>query len=345
MGNELILPGTFAEAFPTMADGIRRAWDVFSRIHSFKDIETELLKGAGLSPNTYSAYLEAVKQFYSFTEGLHPLSVRPCHIEAWYDEMIERGLSVATARVRVAGLKKFFASIRSVPGLAFYTSPFEVMDKKLADKLNRNGDRGGKLPGLSADEVKRLLGWLITDESEKGRQTHALVWFAVVTGLRAHEILQLTWGDIDVDLDTGKSYAVGTGKGGKDFRQEIGDEAALDAVRAAFWQQHRRQPKADEALFWTSAAYPGDTPRPLTYAALHQRITAVGRRAKAQGIIGRNVHITPHTLRRTAGKILDKAGASMVQIQHFLRHSNIETTGRYVDNTEPVAGFFAEALA
>ena len=104
----LVLPPTFREAFPTMADGIRQAWTVFARIHSFKDIETELLKGAGLSPATYASYLEAVKQFYSFTSGLHPLSARPCHVESWYDDMIKRGLARNSARTRVAGLKAFF---------------------------------------------------------------------------------------------------------------------------------------------------------------------------------------------------------------------------------------------
>jgi hypothetical protein len=65
------------------------------------------LLGQGLSPNTYRSYLQAVKQFYSFTEGKHPLQVTSGDIEAFYDDLVQR-VDRSTAYLRVKGLQKFF---------------------------------------------------------------------------------------------------------------------------------------------------------------------------------------------------------------------------------------------
>ena len=44
---------------------------IFDSIRSFEDLKREFLLGEGLSPNTYRNYLQAMKRFYEFTNGLH----------------------------------------------------------------------------------------------------------------------------------------------------------------------------------------------------------------------------------------------------------------------------------
>jgi hypothetical protein len=90
-----------AHNFPTV-EGLRKAQSVFESVKSFEDVERLFLKGAGLSPNTYRPYLQAVKQFYQFTNGLNPLQVRPSDIEAFYDAQVKRiDRNTAYLRIRV----------------------------------------------------------------------------------------------------------------------------------------------------------------------------------------------------------------------------------------------------
>ena len=98
------------DQFPTIKEGLTRARYIFDSIHSFEDIENVFLKGLGLSRNTYKSYLEAIKQFYHFTNGLNPLQCTDKHIENFYDHLIEKGLDTATASIRIAGLKKILSS-------------------------------------------------------------------------------------------------------------------------------------------------------------------------------------------------------------------------------------------
>ena len=110
---DLVLSADLQKSFPTIVEGLKKAENIFSQINSFEDIERLLLRGAGLSPNTYRSYLEAVKQFYSFTDGLNPLQVKPADIEGFYDDLAKR-VDRKTAYLRIRGLKKFFSGIRNV---------------------------------------------------------------------------------------------------------------------------------------------------------------------------------------------------------------------------------------
>jgi len=116
--NDLILPGEPMEVlrqthfyFPNIVEALREARTLFERIQSFEDVETYLLRGAGLSPNTYRSYLTAVRQLYDYTGGLNPLQVTPGHIEAYYDD-IAKHVDRNTAYLRIRGLKRFSRGLR-----------------------------------------------------------------------------------------------------------------------------------------------------------------------------------------------------------------------------------------
>jgi hypothetical protein len=132
--NELTIPAGMTEGFPTIIEGLKKARDIIESIKSFEDVERLFLKGAGLSANTYRAYLGAVKQFYEFSKGLSPLQVRPGDIESFYDDQMKR-VDRNTAYLRIRGLKKFFEGVHEV--IPIYTSPFEIMTERLHTKLNK----------------------------------------------------------------------------------------------------------------------------------------------------------------------------------------------------------------
>ena len=121
--NDLITIDQVQKMYPNFEAGFRKAADLFARIKSFEDIEIHLLRGAGLSPHTYSSYMVAVKALYRFTDGLNPFQIVPGHLEAFYDDL-RKTISVSSASVRMSGLKRFFSTISALmPG---YVSPDKV---------------------------------------------------------------------------------------------------------------------------------------------------------------------------------------------------------------------------
>jgi len=215
--NELtIRENGIGDQFPTIKEGLRRAKNIFDSIHSFEDIENVFLKGLGLSINTYKSYLEAIKQFYHFTNGLNPIQCTDKHIENFYDYLIEKGLDTATASLRIAGLRKFFLQVKKV--IPFYSSPFELMNDRLKRKLSFQKKGNKKTKYLTESEVKRLLEWLDRDKSPNSFLNYCIVFMLVTSGLRAAELLQLRWKDIE--YFEGEWTASFIGKGGKDSEQE-----------------------------------------------------------------------------------------------------------------------------
>jgi integrase/recombinase XerD len=333
--NDLAIRPELAETFPTLAEGIRKAQSVFDSIKSFADIERVFLKGAGLSPNTYRSYLQAVKQLYEFTEGKHPLQVRPSDIEAFYDDLVKR-VDRNTAYLRIRGLKKFFAGIRNI--LPIYTSPFEIMPEKLHEKMNRTKKGNRTKKALSPAEIRGLLAWLRGGESVRSRGDYAIVFMLVTSGLRSAELCQLKWSDLEFHEGSWKARFIG--KGGHWDEQEL-YPAAVQACREYFRAKFNRDPLPTDALFWTEERYNGDLPRPLTYHTLWQRITTLGKAARLIGIIKRELSFSPHLFRRSYATLLDKSGMHLKAIQEKTRHASIEVLAKhYIDDSEPASPHF-----
>ena len=338
--NDLIIRSEMAESFPTLVEGLAKAQRIFESIKSFDDIEQQFLLGAGLSPNTYRSYLTAVRQLYDFTEGLNPLQITPAHIEAFYDDIVKR-VDRNTAYLRIRGLKKFFSGIRNV--IPFYTSPFEIMSEKLHRKLNRTKKGNRTKKALAVAEVKRLLAWLNKDTTVKGKRDYAIVFMLVTSGLRSAELIQLHWKDLELFEGTWTARFIG--KGGKEAEQELYTEA-VETCRRYFRAQFKREPKPEDALFWTFPTYRGDQPRPLHYHALWRRIKEIGTAAREQEIVTRQLCWSPHLFRRSYATALYKSGMGIKAIQEKTRHSNIEVLVKhYIHDEEPASPYFERILA
>lgn len=345
--NDLILRGEpeavlrqIHSCFPNLLDGLRKAQSLFDRVKSFEDVELYLLRGAGLSPNTYRSYLAAVKQLYEFTDGLNPLQVTPGHIEAFYDQLAKK-VDRNTASLRIRGLKRFFQTVAGqVPG---YVSPFEVMEPALLKKLNRTKQGNRTKKALTVAEVRRLLAWLAEDLTVKGLEDYAIVFMLVTSGLRAAELVQLRWKDLELLEGTWTARFVG--KGGKDAEQEL-FTPAVEACRAYFRAQFGRDPGSADALFWTQPSFDGDPPRPLPYHSLWRRVREVGRAAQEAGIITRELDFSPHLFRRSYATCLYKSGMGIKAIQEKTRHANIEVLVKhYIHDEEPASPYFAKMLS
>jgi len=325
---------TIEKVIPNIGGALKRAAELFDSVHSFADIERVFLRGQGLSPNTYRAYLTSVKQFYSFTNGLNPLQVTPADIERFYDDLIAH-VDRNTAYLRIRGLKKFFAGIRNV--LPIYTSPFEIMPKKLQRKLNTTKKGNRTKAALTDHEINALLAFLRADSTLKGKQNYAAMYMLVTSGLRASELCSLRWHDIE-NVD-GAWSARFIGKGNKEAEQEL-YASAIETVRDTFRAQFRRQPTPDEALFWTVPQFKGDTPRAMPYHTLWYRVKEAGENAKKAEVIQRDIQFTPHLFRRSYATALYRSGMKIKAIQEKTRHASIDTLVKhYIHDEEPATPY------
>lgn len=340
---DLILRDDFRKTCPTIVEGLKRAQTIFDSIKSFEDVERLFLKGAGLCASTYQTYKKSYKYFYDFLDGKHVLQVTASDIEAWYDSMISRGLDRNTAALRVKGVKKVLEGVRNV--IPIYTSPFELMSEKLKKKLGRIKKGNRTKAALRKTEVKSILSWLEQDGSIKGLENYAITYMLVTSGLRASELLQLKWKDLQYDPESLAWTCYFTGKGQQESEQELYSEA-VGACLNYFTQAFMREPKPDDNLFWTCASFRGDIPRPLPYPTLWSRFKDIGKQIISEQIISRTLIITPHTLRRTYATLLSKQGMGLKAIQLKTRHASIETLAKhYIDDSEPAAPYLEKILA
>lgn len=163
------------------------------------------------------------------------------------------------------------------------------------------------------------------------------------SGLRASELCQLEWGDLD--FASGKWTARFIGKGAKDAEQEL-FPAAVEACRQYFGCHFRRAPRPEDALFYTVPTFPHQEPEPMTPHTLWTRVRSMGAAAVEAGVITRELQFSRHLFRRSYATLLYKSGMKLKAIQNLTRHANIETLCKhYVDDSEPATPFLAQALA
>lgn len=303
-------------------------------IESMADVERLLLRGQGLSANTYRNYLGAVRSMYTFTDGLNPLQWTPADIEAFYDHLREKN-GISTAYNRMAGLRNFCKQVAGQM-LGAWESPFDIMNERSRTKLATT-QKGEQKTALSRDELASLMAYLEADTSLLGLQNRATILVLLTTGLRAQEACDLTYESLDHDTDAGVWFVTGVGKGDKAFREEIHPEA-VTAVRKAFKARHKRDMHAGDYLLHTTRGR-------LRKPALWLRLQTIGEELKSQGILRQSVEFSAHLFRRTFLTQLSKAGMSVRALQHHSRHANIETLmNHYIDDHESTRPYLDRIL-
>ena len=337
--NDLIIPSETLENLPNIKEGILKAKQLFDEVKSFEDLERTFLRGEGLSAGTYRVYLQSVKSFYQFTEGGHPFQVRPADIEAWYDSMRER-LDLATCYNRIMGLKRFFAGIeKQVP---FFLSPFNKMSEKLKSKLYAAKKGRKKVKALTIQEVKRIIREYPA-VSVREKEDLAIFYFLVTSGLRAFELLQLRWGDIE-EYD-GTLFAGFTQKGGEIVQQELYGPA-VESAREYFKAQFKKSPSREDRLFWTVPAFACHKPEPMGYHVLLFRMKKFGEQLQTLGIIKRKIDWTVHITRRSYATILYRSGMKVKALQEKTRHKSRDILiDHYISDSESAQPYFAKIFA
>lgn len=316
-----------------------RSWDDFAR---------EFLLGEGHSPNTTRGYLTSCRQFYDFCDGVHPAHcdiATPERIESFYDSVIATGADIDTAALRIRALKYLYKRI--CEKLPFVENPFVILPENLQTKLNRTKRDESERDALTSTEYRAILSMLRQDTTTKGKQNYALFRFGVVSGFRVHELCKLTWRNIS-DVE-GVYHVTISGKGNKVATINIEDREAIAACRRAFRARFNRTPMPDDKVFHGLATgRPAKVPG-MSTQGVSVRVHDVAEAARTAGIVRNNLIVSPHVLRHTCATLLLGAGVDIYSVKNHLRHSDIQTTMRYLhndcDKTEALKAIHGEVAA
>lgn len=152
---------------------------------------------------------------------------------------------------------------------------------------------------LSWDEVEALLA------AARDLYDVVIVALAAESGLRAGEILNLTWSDVDLSRRLVR------------VRGKYGKERVAFLGPAGSW--------ALSELAASIRPRPGDRIVPMTYQALYKRVKSLARRAGLP-----EDRVRPHALRHTFATEALRRGVNLASLQRMLGHSDIKVTQRYL---------------
>jgi type 1 fimbriae regulatory protein FimB/type 1 fimbriae regulatory protein FimE len=162
---------------------------------------------------------------------------------------------------------------------------------------------------LTGDEVEGLME--AAKGNRYGHRDATMVLAAYRHGLRASELIDLRWDQ--VDFKTAVLHVRRVKKGTPSTHPILGDE-----LRALRRLQREQEPKSP--FVFTS-----ERGAPFTTAGFARTVERAGTEAK----LGFKAH--PHMLRHATGYALANAGHDTRSLQAYLGHKNIQHTVRYTE--------------
>ncbi len=245
----------------------------------------DVLEASGASPKTVKSYRAAIKSFLSFTGPDTPVGeVGEEDYSAWLSYMRRRrqSLSHTTLHYYSIFVRRFLTwlgRVDEVPAIP-------------------RGHYGFTKP-LTWEEVEALFS------AARDLLEVAMLSLLAESGLRAGELLALTWRDVDPYRGIVKVK----GKYGKE-RIVVMGPAAREALRVL---AEEARPRPYDRIF------------PFTYQALYKRLKSLAKRAGLDPSL-----VRPHVLRHTFATEALRRGMSLPALQRLLGHSDIKITQRYL---------------
>ena len=256
------------------------------------------------APRTITTY-GAVVESFAATLPPPPLEPTRAQLETFLGRRRQDGTprSAATRNQEFAALRAFAAFAHRELGW--------VADPTDGISFVREPPRTPTV--LSAPELS-LLFETVTRSSRLRDQPRDLALLAVLSqaALRVHEAVGLDLGQVDLATATLLSVR---GKGGTVCDLPL-NAPAVELLRA--WIEDRKAPEGERALFVSQR---GTRLSIRAVEALLQRL---------RGAMGSPKNITPHTLRHTAATLTLTAGTDLATVGELLRHSDLNTTRRYL---------------
>ena len=177
---------------------------------------------------------------------------------------------------------------------------------------------------LTDDQVSKIYrSYDISDLHQHRDRT--LLMIGLFSGLRCDELARLTWPDFNASFTELRVL----GKGRK-----IIDLPVAEQLRDELLVWRRRAPEGAVAVIPTfvgrlignrTYTMSVDWHKSLAQDGITDAVTAAGNRF--------GIHLRPHDLRRSYAAWLESLGTPLKEIQMLLRHENLATTDRYLDDS------------
>lgn len=277
----------------------------------------------GLQESTLDGYEYKLKNFVGHTPtGAMVRDVQPDHVHSYIHARVNEGQanesepSNATKRSRYRHVRAFFS----------WAVENELVDESPVDDVSKPRKEEKEKAFLKPDDIKRILCAVDAHremrEGEPGptpRDTwlKEMIRVAVGTGLRRGELLNLRWGDLD--LESGRLVVRNrdgfTAKNGRERTVPLRGDA-LETLRK---MNKARSPLDEEPVFVDAD---GDVPKP---DRVSKRFKFYVRKAK----LSRRKDLSFHSCRHTTGSWLSIQGVPLRVISEILGHSSTQVTEMY----------------
>lgn len=269
------------------------------------EFQDYLLNVRRYSSNTVSSYSFDICDFTKFIRGLGKIfkDIKVDDVKSWILDLTERQIGKRSIKRKMSSLKSFYAWMYLQKKVD--SDPFEYVHSPKATHALPDFFSEKEIDSLLAANEKR------TDKLKDRDQALLMLMFA--SGLRASEVVNLTFNQVDFDNRIMKV----SGKGNKD-RLVPFTNSAKEAMLNYINGLRKDLLKEDTKYIFLNSKGNKMTVRGLEY--ILDEIEA------KTGLYGK---IHPHMLRHSfATKMLNR-GADLRTIQELLGHSSIETTSIY----------------
>lgn len=269
------------------------------------EFQDYLLNVRRYSSNTVSSYSFDICDFTKFIRGLGKIfkDIKVDDVKSWILDLTERQIGKRSIKRKMSSLKSFYAWMYLQKKVD--SDPFEYVHSPKATHTLPDFFSEKEIDALLTANEKR------TDKLKDRDQALLMLMFA--SGLRASEVVNLTFNQVDFDNRIMKV----SGKGNKD-RLVPFTNSAKEAMLNYINGLRKDLLKEDTKYIFLNSQGNKMTVRGLEY--ILDEIEA------KTGLYGK---IHPHMLRHSfATKMLNR-GADLRTIQELLGHSSIETTSIY----------------
>lgn len=273
-------------------------------------LEAELERFAAsqdVVPSSRKTYLRSIRQFFRWVEesGLNRGQLTRVEVIRYREELLAQGMSSLTVSGYLTSVRRFFA----------WTEAEKVYPNIARDVKGPKRKQQFRKQPLTKDKAKDVLRYREGDSL----RDHAMVNLLLRTGLRTVEVVRANVED--VTFKGGVRVLLVHGKGRSDKDQFV---ILTDAAFAPLsdYLASRGRTKPGEPLF-TSTSNNNMGGRLST-----RTVSGVAKdHLRREGLDGKEY--TAHSLRHTTAVTIMRAGGSIEEAQHVLRHSSPATTQIY----------------
>jgi integrase len=221
-------------------------------------------------------------------------------IESIFYDMVDSGRSVRSAEYALTTLKQIWRDARE----AEYAPEMPKISKSTNKKISQNNN--SRIRFLSGSEVDMLL-----EEIKKvSPALYEKTLISLHCGLRASEIFNLTWSQVDLDHGI---FNIINSKGA--------DRSVNMTKDVLKMMKKKKQGQLNELVF------PGRQGK--ASKQISQKFRKIANKLFNQNVTDRRERVTFHTCRHTCASWMVKQGVSLYLVQKVMGHSTIQVTERY----------------